>query len=163
MSQKKARILIVLLVGVALLGVAQSSHAQAFAGNKCWQLSPFIDTVKMALTTYPTGDNGGPVRWRAGSPALYQLQGAGVLSPDATVPGSALLTFAGAGDTFDFLCTPGTACVCTFTGHAVGTGGTWFFNCNSGFSNSGTLTLLPACPAGSTHDAPSGRRAGEAH
>ncbi|HEY2942280.1 MAG TPA: hypothetical protein VGN09_07595 [Vicinamibacteria bacterium] len=153
MSRKKARVLTVVLLGIALLGVAQPSHAQTFLGTFCWKLDPFVDTLRIPITSYPGGIFETLVRWRAGT--SYQFQGAGVLSPDTSSTGL-LLAFSSAGTTPNF--------ACDFQGHMTsGLNGTWEFKCNStGFTNSGTLTFLSTCPAGSAPEASEGRTAMDA-
>jgi hypothetical protein len=120
---------------VGLMATPKPVHAQTFLGNVCWQLDPFIDTLKVSLTSYPTGMYGAFVRWRAST--TYQFAGAGELSPDNSVAGDYLLAFSASGNTANFSC--------DFQAHLVGA--TWSFQCPStGFTNSGTLTLV-ACPA----------------
>ncbi len=138
MSPKKAKGLVVALFGFALLGAAAPSDAQTFIGTYCWKLDPFIDTLRVPLTAYPSAIYGAQVRWRAGT--LYQFTGAGVLSPDTSTTGFRL-TFNSAGTTANF--------ACDFQGHITsGLSGTWEFKCPlTGFTNSGTLTYTPTCPA----------------
>jgi hypothetical protein len=150
MSPKKARVLTVVLIGIALLGIAPPSDAQTYIGSFCWQLDPFIDTLRIPLTVYPSGIYGAQVRWRAGT--LYQFQGTGVLSPDTSTTGY-LLAFHSAGTTPNF--------ACDFQGHLTsGLNGTFEFKCPlTGFTNSGTLTYLPTCPATAAPAVKGGRTA----
>jgi hypothetical protein len=150
MNWKKARVLKVVLIGSGLLGIAQQSQAQTYIGTYCWKLDPFSDTLRVPLTVYPGAIYGAQVRWRAGT--TYQFQGAGVLSPDTSTSGY-LLAFQAAGTTSNFSC--------DFQGHLTsGLNGTWEFKCPlTGFTNSGTLTYTPTCPAGASPAVSGGRTA----
>jgi hypothetical protein len=136
MKKTFAKVLTLTLLSVGLMSTARPSEAQTFLGNFCWKLDPFVDTLRISLISYPNGMYGAFVRWRAGT--AYQFQGSGLLSPDSSTPGDFLLASSSAGTTANFSC--------DFQGKLGAA--TWSFQCPStGFTNTGTLTFLAACPA----------------
>jgi hypothetical protein len=153
MSLKKTSILTVMVIVVALVGVASSPAAETIA-TKCFTLSPFIDTLRITLSSNPGGVTGGPVRWRAGTPNLYSFVGSASVSADPSA-GNSMLTFVGMSDDASLGFTPGSSVdVCNFIAHPPA--GTWFFSCSSGAFNSGTLVADPVCPAGSAKETKTG-------
>jgi len=134
-------------VVVTLMAFAPAkSYAETELGESCWQLSPFIDTVRVVLIQ---ADSETIVfrslygRWAAGS--FYSIAVNGSMVTDDVESGIDF-QFSGANfaDPFNF----------GFQFHAkIGNdtdrNGTWSLRRNDGFTNNGTFTYLPdGCPGG---------------
>jgi hypothetical protein len=131
-------LLVIVLVSPAFVPSAQ---AQSFLGNFCWQLSPFTDTLRVSVTSYPDGIYGLVVRWRPAGNA-WQFQGTGAATPDASQPGNIAFAFQAGGNTYNKTCN------FKATLNSSTLSGPWDFVCPAtGFINSGTLTFLSSCPA----------------
>jgi hypothetical protein len=146
----KRKILTAILVlgVVAMVAGGGTAYAGTLLGELCWQMNPFIDTIRLAL------DSDGPIqlpvhgRWRAGS--LYSIAISGTIAVDP-VHGGLDLSFTGA-DYSD----PAFSNSWDFHAKLAGSGpnplnGPWFFRRDDGFTNSGALALLPNCQ-GTTED-----------
>jgi hypothetical protein len=97
------RLMMLVAAGVlAVVGVPTTSHADQELGDMCWQLSPFIDTLRLSVIQADfTVDS--PAwklvgRWRANG--SYQGEVTGALSQSTYTPGSLNLGIAGPFENF---------------------------------------------------------------
>ncbi len=173
MIRKASKLLCALFVlGAVTVMAPAKARAVSDLGAFCWQMSPFVDTIRVNFLQV----NGGglntlynlAVRWRAGT--VYQMLGSGAASTDTSAPGAPFgMGFEAdrRGQGNDGLFNNNKSC--SFYGlitNFVTLGGTWNFECSGGegraiFTNSGTLTFLPFCPIASDEGAVSGPLAGQ--
>jgi len=123
---------------------AQAANVQAFIGEFCWRLDPFVDTLRLALSSAGStlSING---RWVGAT--VYSIAVSGALSSDAVNGGTDItLTWADYNDTASY--TPAGGFF-----HAKltsGANGVWKYRRDDGGTNNGTFTFLSSCPAGSS-------------
>ena len=129
---------VILLVSPAFV---PSAPTQSFVGNFYWNLAPFSDVIRVAVTSYPDGIYGLVLRWRPVGNA-WQFQGTGTATPDASQPGMIAFAFQAGGNTANKTCN------LKATLNSSTLSGPWDFVCPAtGFTNSGTLAFLSTCPS----------------
>jgi hypothetical protein len=149
----------VAILGFAAIGLrgdlvpsanAAGAAPQAFIAEVCWQYDGFTDIARLALNSSGSGLQVNGRQTSAGAGAYsFQLDGTGSLD---TIDGGFEISLAG-DDSLDgpeYGWGPGEA---VFTEHwKLGAGGNGTFEISRGATllASGTLTLIGACPAGSS-------------
>jgi len=146
MRRKILHVVAVFAVAAVLVvgGWTANADAQAFLGEFCWKLDPFIDTIRVGVTT--SGQffalNG---RWVAGT--SYSIGISGTAAGDLVAPGMDVSLSA------VNLADPAPNFPNSWRFHARllnGLNGIWkFIRTEDGFVNSGSFTFLPSCPPGS--------------